>query len=247
MKDADITYEPLDVPKPVAEGVWIVDSGPLRAMGVIPVPVRMTVIRLSGGALVLHSPTRYATGLHRRLEAFGQIEHLVAPNVAHWMFIAEWQSRIAEATTWAAPGLRDRRQVRRSGVRLDRDLREGAPEIAAGEIDQIVVPGLGGFSEVALFHRPTRTMVLADLVQNFEIGKLPLIVRPFVLLGGNAAPHGSAPVYLRAIVRMKGEAARRAARRLVALRPERVVFGHGRWFERNGAAELERSLAWLLR
>ena len=88
-------------------------------------------------------------------------------------------------------------------------------------------------------------MILADLVQNLEPAKLPPAVRAFALAAGNAAPRGRAPVYLRAIVRMKGEAARSAARRLLALRPERVIFAHGRWFEENGAAELERSLAWL--
>jgi hypothetical protein len=31
-----ITYAPLEVPKPVAASVWIVDSGPIRAMGVTP-------------------------------------------------------------------------------------------------------------------------------------------------------------------------------------------------------------------
>ena len=158
------------------------------------------------------------------------------------MFLAEWQARIPGVATWAAPGLRDRLAVRRPGIRLDRNIGEKAPDIWAGEIDQIIVPGFWGFSEVALFHRPTRTMILADLVQNLETGKLPLALRLFALLAGNAGPPGRAPVYLRAIVRMKGEAARSAARRLVALRPERVIFAHGRWFAEDGAARLERSL-----
>ena len=29
-------------------------------------------------------------------------------------------------------------------------------------------------------------------------------------------------------------------------RPERVVFSHGRWFDRDGAAALERAFRWLL-
>ena len=52
-----VTYPPLDVMKPVADGVWIVDSGPLRVLG-MPLPVRMTVVRLASGDLWLHSPTR---------------------------------------------------------------------------------------------------------------------------------------------------------------------------------------------
>jgi hypothetical protein len=245
MNDADIAYPPLDVPKPVADGIWIVDSGPLRAMGLIPVPVRMTVIRLEGGALILHSPTRFGTELHDMLASLGRIGHLVAPNVAHWTFLREWQARIPEATSWGAPRLAARRQVRRSGTRLDHTLSDSPPEIWAGEIDQIVVPGIGGFNEVAFFHRATRTMILADLVQNFETGKLPPALGALVRIAGNAAPNGRAPAWLRAIVRMKGEPARRAARRLVALRPERVIFAHGRWFEKEGANRLERSLAWL--
>jgi len=36
----DITYPPLDVPKPVADGVRIVDSGPLRVIGLLGLPRR---------------------------------------------------------------------------------------------------------------------------------------------------------------------------------------------------------------
>jgi hypothetical protein len=39
--DQDGTYPPLDVLKPVTEGVWIVDSGPLHVFG-LTLPIRMT-------------------------------------------------------------------------------------------------------------------------------------------------------------------------------------------------------------
>ena len=47
------TYAPLDILKPVGDGIWIVDSGPLHAAGAIPLPVRMTVMKLEGGGIVL--------------------------------------------------------------------------------------------------------------------------------------------------------------------------------------------------
>ena len=40
--------------------------------------------------------------------------------------------------------------------------------------------------------------------------------------------------------------AARAARRLVDLAPQRVVFAHGQWFARDATGELRRALAWLL-
>ena len=87
-----VIYPPIDVPKPVADGVWIVDSGPLKAFG-LSLPVRMTVVRLANGDLWLHSPTRYDDALRAELEGHGRIRHLVAPNVAHWMFVRDWQQR----------------------------------------------------------------------------------------------------------------------------------------------------------
>ncbi|WEF24698.1 DUF4336 domain-containing protein [Paracoccus sp. S3-43] len=240
----DVTYPPLDRLKPVADGVWIVDSGPMKAMGVIPIPVRTTVIRLEAGGMLIHSPSRLTPDLRRQIEVIAPIGHLVAPNIAHWTFLKDWQQQFPEATTWGAPGLRNRAQVRRAGLRIDHDLEEAAPGWP-GELEQIAVQGAGGFCEIALHHRPSRTLILADLVQNLERRKLPLVLRPLAAAAGVLAPDGRAPAYLRAIVKLGGASARDAGRRIVATRPERVIFAHGQWFDRDGAARLERSLRWL--
>jgi len=54
--DGVIPYSPNDLPKPIAESVWVVDGDPISAMG-LKLPVRMTVVRLKDGGLMLHSPT----------------------------------------------------------------------------------------------------------------------------------------------------------------------------------------------
>ncbi len=243
--EAGAGYPPLDTPKPVAEGVWVVDGAPIPVLGV-PLPVRMAVLRLGGGDLLLHSPIRYGEGLRRALERLGRVRHLVAPNSAHWMFLPDWQRNCPDALVWAAPGLRGRAQVKRSGLRVDHDLGEVPPAAWAGEVEQAVVPGGLGFAEVALFHRASGTLLLTDLVLNLEPAKLPPLARPPLRLLGVTAPDGKAPAYLRRVIGMRRAEAARAAARLVAWKPERVVFAHGRWFERDGAAALRRSLAWLL-
>ncbi len=240
----EATYPPLDVLKPVADGVWIVDSGPLRALG-IPLPVRMTVVRLADGALWLHSPTRFDAGLHRAIAALGPIRHLVAPNIAHWTYLKDWQAQCPEALTWAAPNLRERRQVRRSGLRVDRILEDAAPPDWAADLRQVVVPGGFGFREVAFFHGASRTLILTDLVLNLEPAKMPALLRPFLRLARMTPPHGEPPPYLRLVIRLRRRDAARAAADLVGLAPERVVFAHGLWFAADGAARLRRSLRWL--
>lgn len=84
-RSAKVTYPPLDTLKPVPANVWIVDSGPISAIG-LSLPVRMTVIRLQSGGMWLYSPTRFDESLPREIEAIGPIQHLVAPNIAHWTF-----------------------------------------------------------------------------------------------------------------------------------------------------------------
>lgn len=239
------TYPPLDVLKPVVDGLWIVDSGPLRALG-LPLPVRMSVIRLGNGDMWLHSPTRYDAKLQQAIAALGPIRHLVAPNIAHWTFLKGWQDHCPDALTWAAPNLARRRQVRRAGLRIDRVLSDETPGEWIRDFQQVVVPGGLGFREVAFFHARTSTLLLTDLVLNLEAEKMPALLRPFLRLGGMTAPDGMPPPYLRLAVKLREADAAAAAKRLTSLKPERVVFAHGAWFTHEGTASLRKSLRWLI-
>jgi hypothetical protein len=238
-------YPPLDKLKPVAEGIWTVDSGPLHLAGVA-FPVRMTVVRLSSGDMWLHSPTPFNAVLREEIEGIGPIRHLVAPNFAHWMFVRDWQREFPRTTAWAAPGLRQRGQVRRSGVRLDHDLGVVPPGDWADDINQILVPGGFGINEVAFLHRTSRTLILTDLVENFESEKLSPLVRPLVRAIGAMGPEGMAPLHYRLALDGNRAAVAAAARRMLDWAPERVIFAHGAWFEAEGTARLRRSLRWLL-
>jgi hypothetical protein len=240
-----VTYPPLDVPKPVADGVWIVDGGPLKPAG-MPLPIRMTVLRLAGGGLLLVSPTPFSRALLAEVERLGPVEHLLAPSTGHWQFVADWQRACPGATTWAVPKLAKRRQVRESRLRIDRELDGRDPSPWGEAIEHVVVPGGLGFREAALFHRPSRTLVLTDLVVNLEPDKLPLVERIGARLIGGLAPDGMAPVYLRLVFKLRRDDARGAAERLLALAPEGVIFAHGAWFERDGEARLRHSFRWLL-
>jgi hypothetical protein len=241
-----VGYPPLDTPKRAAENVFIVDSLLPGIRGMV-LPVRMTVIRLGNGDLLLYSPTRFSHDLRGELEKLGRIRHLVASNVVHWTFLKDWQRACPDVTTWAAPGLRERSQVRRSGVRLNHDLGDTAPPEWGGGIALVMVPGGMGFHEIALFHQPTRTLVLTDLVLNLEAPKVPAMLRPIVRIFGMTAPNGMPPPYLRGVFKLRRQAATQAASRLLDLQPERVIFAHGRWFKDDGTAALRRSLRWLVR
>lgn len=240
-----VVEPPLDMPKPVAEDVFVVDSVLPGLVGRI-LPVRMTVIRLPDGSLLLHSPTRFTEELRTALNELGTVRHLVAPNIAHWIFLQEWQRAFPDAVSWAAPGLRQRKQVREKQVRIDHELTEQVPEAWGEAITLRIVPGGLGFREVAMFHRASRTLLLTDLVLNLDPATLALPMRAVAEAMGVTAPDGMPPPYLRAAVLLRRQAAAAAAQRVLALAPDRVIFAHGRWFERDGTRRLRRSLRWLL-
>jgi hypothetical protein len=240
----DITYPPLNVPKPVCEGVWIVDGGAQHLLG-LAFPVRMTVVRLADGGLWLHSPVRHTPQLQAALEAIGPIRHLVAPDTAHWVHCSPWRKAVPGAQLWAAPGVEERAAGQGVDLHGAQDLSDRPPEPWAGEMDQALFTA-PGFVEVAFHHRPSRTLVLTDTVQALETGKLPLATKIFASMVRSATEEGTTPVHLRLLLGRRREANRAVAERLLGLDPARVVFAHGAWFERDGQARLRQALAWLL-
>src|SRR6516162_9841897 len=88
-------YEPINVYKPVAATIGIVD-GPFEYLTVgggtmrLPLTTRMTVVHLSNGYLFLHSPIKFDGRLANELLGLGAVRHLVSPNQFHYAHIGEW-------------------------------------------------------------------------------------------------------------------------------------------------------------
>lgn len=228
----------------IADRVWTADGAPIQAGG-LPLPLRMVVIRLADGDLLLHSPIPYEPGLHRAIEALGPIKHLVAPGSGHWMFLQGWQRACPRAMTWGVPGLRARAPVRAAGLRIDADLGPVAPAAWGAEIDHVLVRG-PGYAEVDLFHRPSRTLLVTDLVINVEADGWPPLKELAARALRIAAPRGATPLHLRALLSFDRARTAEAAARMVALRPRRVIVCHGRSFADDATHRLHEALAWLL-
>lgn len=241
-------YEPVDVPVEAAPGLWIVD-GPLIWMDMglglkVPFTTRMTIVRLQDGSLWLHSPIRATPELCARVAALGRVAHLVSSNFIHYAGIPGWAAAFPEARAWAAPGVKERAQKHGFEVHFDDELRDEAPAAWAGEIDQHIFAGSSVMREVVFFHRESRTLVLTDLIENFEPDRVAQPWRLLLRAAGAADPDGKAPIDMRAT--FSDHAAARSSRdRLLAWDPVRVVLAHGRWYTHDGTAELRRAFRWL--
>ncbi|MEH3039092.1 MAG: DUF4336 domain-containing protein [Sphingomonas paucimobilis] len=240
--ESRITYEPVDQLKPFAERLWIVDSGPVRAMG-LALPVRMAVLSLGDGGLLLHSPTRYTPELGRAIDALGTVRHIVAPTMAHWMFVEAWQRAYPDATCWGVAALADREPVRKSDVRIDQVLTDTAPDAWSNDIEQGIVAG-GGFEEAWFFHKPSRTLLLTDLVENLDPAKLTRATA--AVMRATFATSATTGLHVRLALRLGGRKAKDAVRAMLATNPDRVLFAHGDPFSMDGATRLRRAFAWLV-
>jgi Domain of unknown function (DUF4336) len=235
-------YGPVNTLKPVADNLWIVDGPVIRMSWLgfpLPFTTRMTVIRFEDGALWLHSPTPPADALCREIEKLGNVRFLIAPNRIHYWWIGEWKQRYADAITYAAPG------VRAWVADFDRDLGEQSPGEWQG-INLVLVAG-DFLTEIDFFHRPSRTLILTDLIENFEPARITCWhLRLLMKLGGVTDPDGKTPYDLRLTFLRHKPPFRAAIEVMLAWRPQRIVLAHGRWYPENGEAELRRAFRWLL-
>lgn len=239
-------YAPLQTLKLFADHVWIVD-GPEIGMSylglTLPFPTRMTIIRLPSGDLWIHSPIAWSDGLAASLPGVGCVRYLIAPNTLHYWYLPDWKDRFPHARTYGAPGLASR--AKRPLI-LDETLGDKAPDAWEHAFDQCVAPGRL-LTEVAFFHRATRTLILTDLIENFEPQRVrnPLL-RWFMQVTGAADPDGKAPIDMQLSFLGHRSEIRKAVQQMLDWAPERIILSHGRCYGSNGVAELERAFRWVL-
>lgn len=240
------TYPPLNTLKRVADDVWIVD-GPLIGFGPplfrMPFPTRMTVVRI-GHDLLIHSPTTLVPELKAEIEAAGEVRWIIGPNRIHYWWVPDWHRAFPDAQVYLAPRVREQAgdHIDFHCLTLDHD--NGYP----WDSEVATVRLIGSYmTEVVFFHRPSRTLILTDAIENFEPRKIDsLWVRWLTWFGGVQDPDGQMPRDMRLTYRHNRPQLRKTVETMIGWNPERVILAHGRWYERDGADELRRAFRWLL-
>jgi hypothetical protein len=220
-------------------GIWTLEGRPIR-FATFPYELRSAIIDLGAGSLFVHSPVQYATGA-KPLEALGRVEHIVSPNKLHHLFLGEWAAAFLEAKLYAPPGLRRKRP----DLRFEADLADRAPTAWASILDQRVVRGSFFMEEVVFFHRPSRTLLLGDLIENHDPRTLGPIHRALARANAMLAPRGTTPRNYRMSFWHRS-LAREAVAEILAWQPRRVVVLHGPCVEENATEFLQHAFQWLL-
>jgi glyoxylase-like metal-dependent hydrolase (beta-lactamase superfamily II) len=201
----------------------------------VPVPVRMTVIRLRAGGLILHSPGPLAPALREELDALGPVAFIVVPQM-HGRFAGRAAKAYPSARVLAAPAAPSLREP----LAFHASLADQPPAAWAGEVETHPLLGFR-LHEVVLFHRPSQTLVITDLCFNVQRSSSP-VARAFFRANGMWRRFG--PSRLVRLLGVSDRAAfRRSLEQVLRWDFERVVPGHGDVLERGGRPALRA--AWL--
>ena len=220
----------------LARDLWVA-TRPLR-LWVGDVGTRMSVVRVAGGDLLLHSPVSLDPALRAALDALGRVRWIVGPSLVHHLFLGDYARAYPDAELWGAPGLAEKRR----DLRFARVLDGTTPPAWAGSVRYRLFEGAPRINEVVFLHEPSRTLLLTDLAFNVQAGakNRAKVFHWLVGASGRFGPHR----IVRAVIRDR-DAARRSLEQILAWDFDRVVVTHGDVLEHGGRAALRAGFAFL--
>ncbi len=230
---ADATLRPLC---PALCPDVFVARGPLHFLG-MRIGSRMTVVRLPDGSLWLHSPIAASLALCAEIDALGPVAYIVAPNIGHHMYAGDWAALYPDAQLFGSPTLPQRHPELVFTDTLE------APQAWPWRDTLATFPIVGNLlEETAFVHRPSGTLICADLVENFrEMPHTP--TRLYLRANGIFGQPGFSRM-LRPLFRDR-PAARASVDALLEEPFERIVLAHGELIEGGGNDVLRSSFEWL--
>lgn len=191
---------------------------------------RMTVVGLEDGLLV-YSPLAVDPA---GIAALGEARWVIAPNLFHHLYVGPWIEAGLEG--WAAPGLPEKR----SDLSF-RGVVESESGVFGPEIEVMAMRCFSMSNEVVLLHRPSRTLIVSDLVFNIA-STAPWMTRAamWCLCG-----YPGCKTTLLERIGFNRSIAREELAAIAAWDFDRIVMAHGDVIETGGKQALLGAFRWL--
>lgn len=142
----------------VPDAIWVSER-PVWFSGVR-LRARTTVVRLEDGGLLVHSPPEPTDAFCEALGTLGELRWIVVPNCFHHLGVPATAARFPSAKVVGPRSA----IAHNAGLRLDVDLRDDAFLGAVKELDVIPLDGCPFLDETVFFHRPTGSLLGADVL-----------------------------------------------------------------------------------
>ena len=221
-----------------AEDIWIAAGPAIRFIGV-PLPTRMIVVRLGDGSVWINSPTPASCETRDAISAIGPTRFLVAPTGLHVWRLEQGHRLFPGAALWGPPNV-TRAQA---GIPLAGRLGDVAPPEWADDLDQLIFKGSFAIHEVEFLHKRSRTIILADLIQNYPDKPHDVVGNSLKRLGG--VLNGGVPLDIRMSFAMDRARARRSLERLLSWDFDKLIVAHGACINAGARTFVENAFRWL--
>jgi len=210
----------------------------LNLLGVVPMGRRMAAVRRPGAGWALLSPVLLDDASRKQLTDAGPVEALIVPTAIHNTWVPESCVVFAAATAYLARGARRRDLPPERCRKLPQEL----PHEWTTTIEPLPLDGMPRINEVVFLHRPSRTLIVADLCFNFD-RRYPASTRALYWLFGASSGLRFSRLF-RSMIRDR-PAFLRSLDRILGLDFDRLVVCHGSVVEtgaREALGELRRTL-----
>ncbi|QFU83580.1 DUF4336 domain-containing protein [Natronorubrum aibiense] len=212
---------------------------PLRFLG-LDIGRIMSVIRLSSGGLFVQSPAELTPELRAALDDLGDVRFVAPASKLHGhLYMEQYRATYPDAELLAAPGL----PARRPDLGFDQLLGDTPDPRWAPDIDQVAIVGHRWLTELAYFHRPSRTVILGDV--GFHIGEESPLTTRLVARALRVYKRVGPPLEFRLTIANEASF-RRSIQDVLAWEFDRVVPGHGEIIETGGKRAVLEGYDWLL-
>ena len=217
--------------KQLADNLWI-KCYPLSVLGTDHGRT-VTILRLLSGKLIVHSMAPFSMADLAEIRSLGQPTWLVEAMMLHDTYARDGRTAFPDAMFLAPPGFSN-------AVGFPTSQLVPPPAEWADEIEVTELGGVPRLKEHVFIHRPSRTLIVADLIFNFRSDER----------GWNRFFHR----YITGFMRYPGmsrifrlcisdrEAFRTSLHDVLKADFDRIIVGHGEVVESDGKAALRRAL-----
>ena len=230
----------MDSLQPFGQNIWTMDGDDVRMFQMLPFTTRMAVIRLESGGLWLHSPVKPTPERQRAVDELGPVEHLVAPNKIHSLGIGPWKALYPDATVWASPAFKERHP----DIAVDTLLANDVDAPWSNEIGHCVIEGHSVLDEVEFLHRPSRTLIITDLIQKHEAAGTSWFWRGVKQMVGVMGKDGGVPRDIKLSIRDRA-AMRKSIETILGWDFDKLLIAHGHCLRSNAKEDVSRAFEWI--
>lgn len=146
-------------------------STPFWRFGRIKIGGRGTVVRLQSGSLAVFSPTALTDEVKAKVAELGEVKYITALDAEHHIFLGPWHAAFPTAQVIGPETLPEKRTRQKNEdvpfahvFHANKPLPSISPEFDS-EFEYTFVPDHAN-KELVFHHKPTRTLIQADLLFN---------------------------------------------------------------------------------